>query len=673
MPEGIDAVTDCGLPALGIACIRGYVDCARTLIQCSASPEQLDARGNGPLHWAAASYADKSANDLAEMLLEAGADPFACNGSGQLPDIPNLQDMALAQAAAQRQQVTYQSEVRRCLLASVRPSFEEITESIAELFPEAKDCTARYVDEDGDACTLCEASLSDFLAQAANGVNMANSTGKMVLRLELVSLPQAEASSAPTDIPLQGSETFPASDSPSDVVQDPEHSKDPKEMPDWNVVDVPEANKDDSMPPQTSNSQATVQGPDSMAMSAKHSQVTNMQEAFEGSQNDSVPEAMCEASNFAMPLPADSNEAVNGEKAPCSKGKGYKGKGKGKGKFGWKGHWYGPEHQQEHPSQSWWQGWRGWCEWEPEDADVHHDAGETREDPPDNADQAGSCKGKGKFKGKAGKCGKGKFAWHCPDGEQEHQRRQNGALVAVVRLAAVAPAGSHDSELNQCPMKYIPLYLEHRAEQQLARFLAEVTPESASQFLVAFLSELEALDEEKKLNVMARFFESQEERLQKILQWSSPQLPGLFLLGMLGHGKGGKWGKGWAKGKAKGKCWVGSHMARGADETVPVSTTDDQHNQPAHDPSWNYFLNVPKDPNYVPYAARKDKSLSLAELTVAAGAEPASSSDGQPVDDPLWNSFLNLPKDPNYKSYVARKMEKFASRMQKNRFEPDQA
>lgn len=105
MPEGIDAVTDCGLPALGIACIRGYVDCARTLIQCSASPEQLDARGNGPLHWAAASYADKSANDLAEMLLEAGADPFACNGSGQLPDIPNLQDMALAQAAAHRQQV----------------------------------------------------------------------------------------------------------------------------------------------------------------------------------------------------------------------------------------------------------------------------------------------------------------------------------------------------------------------------------------------------------------------------------------------------------------------------------------------------------------------------------------------------------------------------------------
>ena len=71
---------------------------------------------------------------------------------------------------------------------------------------------------------------------------------------------------------------------------------------------------------------------------------------------------------------------------------------------------------QEHPLQSSWQGWRGWREWEPEDADMHHDGGETREDPPDNADQAGSglpCgKGKGcKGKGKAGKCGKGKFTW----------------------------------------------------------------------------------------------------------------------------------------------------------------------------------------------------------------------------------------------------------------------
>ena len=99
---------------------------------------------------------------------------------------------------------------------------------------------------------------------------------------------------------------------------------------------------------------------------------------------------------------------------------------------------------QEHPLQSSWQGWRGWREWEPEDADMHHDGGETREDPPDNADQAGSglpC-GKGKRckgKGKAGKCGKGKFTWqgYCSDEEQE-QRRQNGAVKTHARMIVIS-------------------------------------------------------------------------------------------------------------------------------------------------------------------------------------------------------------------------------------------
>ena len=84
----------------------------------------------------------------------------------------------------------------------------------------------RYLDEDGDACTLCEASLSDFLAQAANGVDMANSTGKMVLRLELVSLPQAAQApalpealppmEAPEASPKDMAQAFEVVNSPSD-------------------------------------------------------------------------------------------------------------------------------------------------------------------------------------------------------------------------------------------------------------------------------------------------------------------------------------------------------------------------------------------------------------------------------------------------------------------------
>ncbi|CAJ1407568.1 unnamed protein product [Effrenium voratum] len=94
-PEAVDAAAKCGLPALGIACLRGHVESARCLVRARCCLERLDIRGNGPLHWAAASYSDQVAQDLAELLLQAGADPFACNGSGQLPDIAGLQDLAL--------------------------------------------------------------------------------------------------------------------------------------------------------------------------------------------------------------------------------------------------------------------------------------------------------------------------------------------------------------------------------------------------------------------------------------------------------------------------------------------------------------------------------------------------------------------------------------------------
>ena len=63
-------------------------------------------------------------------------------------------------ASAAVLKVTYQSEVRRCLLASVRPSFEEITESIAKLFPEAKDCTARHLGNRKDADSLVSRKLA---------------------------------------------------------------------------------------------------------------------------------------------------------------------------------------------------------------------------------------------------------------------------------------------------------------------------------------------------------------------------------------------------------------------------------------------------------------------------------------------------------------------------------
>ena len=94
----------------------------------------------------------------------------------------------------------------------------------------------RYLDEEGDACTLCEASLGDFLAQArANGVDMAGSTGKVVLRLELVSLPKPLPllAKAVPHVPLQeAADTATAPKAPP-APEDGESSQVP-----WNAPDA---------------------------------------------------------------------------------------------------------------------------------------------------------------------------------------------------------------------------------------------------------------------------------------------------------------------------------------------------------------------------------------------------------------------------------------------------
>eukprot|EP00434_Breviolum_minutum_P021593 symbB.v1.2.019059.t1/scaffold1539.1/size115239/8 len=92
--DTIDATAECGLTALGIACLRGHLGTARCLVQSGCSLTSRDGRGNSCLHWAAASHSSSAGKALAEMLLDASADPFACNGSGQLPEIANLQDLA---------------------------------------------------------------------------------------------------------------------------------------------------------------------------------------------------------------------------------------------------------------------------------------------------------------------------------------------------------------------------------------------------------------------------------------------------------------------------------------------------------------------------------------------------------------------------------------------------
>jgi len=76
--------TRMGLPPLGVACVTGRVEAARSLIMGMAPVDVRDVRGNTPLLWAATGG---QARALVPLLLDARADAEASNYSGQKPDV----------------------------------------------------------------------------------------------------------------------------------------------------------------------------------------------------------------------------------------------------------------------------------------------------------------------------------------------------------------------------------------------------------------------------------------------------------------------------------------------------------------------------------------------------------------------------------------------------------
>jgi len=80
--------------------------------------------------------------------------------------------------------LSYQGEVRRVMMEK-DVSYEDVSSAIAGAWPAMKDLTAKYTDEEGDLCVLCEASFTDFLAVSASKASE-KATGQLLLRLEFV-------------------------------------------------------------------------------------------------------------------------------------------------------------------------------------------------------------------------------------------------------------------------------------------------------------------------------------------------------------------------------------------------------------------------------------------------------------------------------------------------------
>jgi len=78
--------------------------------------------------------------------------------------------------------LSYEGEMRRVIMDK-DISYENICGAVANAWPEVKDLTAKYADEEGDLCVFCEASFTDFLA-ISTAMASGKASGQLVLRLE---------------------------------------------------------------------------------------------------------------------------------------------------------------------------------------------------------------------------------------------------------------------------------------------------------------------------------------------------------------------------------------------------------------------------------------------------------------------------------------------------------
>jgi len=90
-----------------------------------------------------------------------------------------------------------QEEVRRVKLAHEEIKYEDVLKLIREAWPEVVFSSLKYLDDDGDLCTLCGATFSDFLDIAPE------ISGQKVLKLQLGTSPASDSKTGKESLPIE--------------------------------------------------------------------------------------------------------------------------------------------------------------------------------------------------------------------------------------------------------------------------------------------------------------------------------------------------------------------------------------------------------------------------------------------------------------------------------------
>jgi len=106
--------------------------------------------------------------------------------------------------------LVFQNEIRRVLMEE-EISFDVVAASVAKTWPEVKDFTAKYLDEEGDLCILSAASFTDFLeVSKAHSSAQGRPVGRQLYRLEIVAKPSNQNLLPEAETPNQNLSSAPA-------------------------------------------------------------------------------------------------------------------------------------------------------------------------------------------------------------------------------------------------------------------------------------------------------------------------------------------------------------------------------------------------------------------------------------------------------------------------------
>lgn len=124
--------------------------------------------------------------------------------------------------------LVYKDDVRRLILQDTEVTFETVKSKICSAWPSLPTYVAKYTDEEGDLCTLCEASFLDFVSVSKTCCKNDLPGNQVILRLEIYELEtvQQDCDSTRSQVGTSASPSQAETSNPAHTLAEEEETED---------------------------------------------------------------------------------------------------------------------------------------------------------------------------------------------------------------------------------------------------------------------------------------------------------------------------------------------------------------------------------------------------------------------------------------------------------------